>query len=66
MEPADDAPHSFTCPRCGAAAEGRFYGPCSSCRVELIAAHTGAAREVEVVRFEPSMHVVPNQVATKE
>lgn len=26
---------TFTCPRCGEPAEARFYGPCSSCVVEL-------------------------------
>lgn len=66
MEPADDAPHRFTCPRCGIEAQARFYGPCSSCRAELVATQAGAARQVEADRFEPSMHVVPNQVATKE
>ena len=66
MDPVDDGPLAFTCPRCGTEAHDRFYGPCPSCRAELVAAQAGAAREVEASRFEPSMHVVPNQVATKE
>jgi len=57
---------AFTCPRCGACVQSRFYGPCSCCRTQLVAAHAGQARAVEVGRFEPSLHVVPNQVATKE
>ncbi len=56
----------FTCPRCGTSVQGRFYGPCPSCRTQLVAAQGGRARAVEVGRFEPSLHVVPNQVATKE
>jgi hypothetical protein len=31
-----------------------------------VASQAGRAREVEAGRFEPGMHVVPNQVATKE
>ena len=26
---------TVTCPRCGAEADERFYGPCTSCRTEL-------------------------------
>lgn len=66
MHPADEAAQCFTCPRCGVDAQDRFYGPCSSCRSELVATQVGAARHVDAGRFEPSMHVVPNQVATKE
>jgi len=66
MEPADDAPLHFACPRCGADAEAAFYGPCPSCRTQLVATQAGQARETEVGRFEPALHVVPNQVATKE
>lgn len=66
MEPTDDAPSSFACPRCGADAHERFYGPCARCRSVLAATQVGARREVDAGRFEPSMHVVPNQVATKD
>ena len=66
MEPADEATASFLCPRCRTEARERFYGPCASCRSELLTAQVGAARPVEAGRFEPTMHVVPNQVATKE
>lgn len=66
MEPADDGPNRFTCPRCAAEVDERYYGPCSSCRSQLVTTQAGAARQVEAGRFEPSMHVVPNQVATKE
>lgn len=66
MEHADDVPISFTCPRCGAPVEARFYGPCPACRHQLVVAMAGQARDVDAGRFEPSMHVVPNQVATKE
>lgn len=62
----DGAMLDFTCPRCAVPVQGRFYGPCTACRTQLVAAHAGQARAVEVERFEPSLHVVPNQVATKE
>jgi hypothetical protein len=58
---------AFDCPRCGTPVEERFWGPCTACRSQLVAAHqaTGGA-EVEAARFEPAMHVVPNHVATKD
>jgi hypothetical protein len=66
MEP-DDVQEPFACPRCGAATTGaRFYGPCPSCRAQLVAHLAGEARAVDAGRFEPALHVVPNQVATKE
>jgi hypothetical protein len=57
---------SFTCPRCGSEADERFYGPCTACRSELVAAQAGEQRDVEVGRFEPPMHVTPNAVAQKD
>ncbi len=57
---------TFDCPRCGAAAEGRFYGPCGGCRDELRAALGGAGREVEAAGYEPKMNVTPNAVALKD
>lgn len=56
----------FACPRCARQVSERFYGPCSSCRRELGAAQAGEHRNVEAERFEPAMHVTPNQVATKD
>ena len=66
MGPEDDAPARFDCPRCGAATEARFYGPCPACRAQLVASQAGVARQVGATRFEPALQVVPNQVATKE
>jgi hypothetical protein len=60
----DDQP--FPCPRCGRQVTERFWGPCADCRAQLVATVRGQAHHVEVGRFEPAMHVVPNQVATKE
>lgn len=57
---------AFDCPRCGAAAQARFYGPCPSCRQALRAAFAGEAREVEAAAYEPKMNVTPNAVALKE
>jgi hypothetical protein len=56
----------FDCPRCGQAAEARFYGPCSQCRAALRAALGGEARDVERAEYEPKMNVTPNAVATRE
>lgn len=54
------------CPRCGASASVRFYGPCDACRAALRAAFDGPARAVEVADYEPRMNVTPNAVATKD
>jgi hypothetical protein len=56
----------FTCPRCARPADGRFYGPCPECRGELRRTLGGEAKVVEREAFEPSMHVTPNAVATKD
>lgn len=61
---------SLVCPRCGQPSDGRFYGPCGRCRQELVAryqsAGDGADPQAAPARFEPAMHVVANQVATKD
>lgn len=58
---------SIECPRCGQAAEVRFYGPCPSCRDELRAAlgTDPVASPVDVARYEPKMNVTVNAVALK-
>lgn len=56
----------ITCPRCGRSVSVAFYGPCDECCGQLRAAYAGEARAIEPTRFEPKMHVVPNQVATKD
>ena len=65
----DEPVEPFACPRCATTVTERFWGPCRACRAELAAAY-GSAGAAEVVvestRFEPSMHVVPNHVATKD
>jgi hypothetical protein len=57
---------TITCPRCGAAAEVRFYGPCEGCRGELRAAMRAEARDGGDTTFEPAMNVTPNAVALKD
>ncbi|WP_334141735.1 hypothetical protein [Rhabdothermincola sp.] len=57
---------SITCPRCGATATERFYGPCGGCREQLRATVGGERRDVEAAAYEPKMHVTPNAVALKE
>jgi len=61
-----DPPAAFTCPRCGREVVERFWGPCASCRDELVRTQVRVPAERDAGRFEPAMHVVPNQVATKE
>ena len=56
----------FTCPRCGAPASARYYGPCESCRTDLVTKLGGEARDVEAEAYEPKMNVTPNAVATKD
>ena len=57
---------SFPCPRCGATVGGDYYGPCADCRLQLGAAYSGEAREVEAAAYEPKMNVTPNAVALKD
>ena len=72
MTETADSDQTFDCPRCGAPVTERFWGPCSGCRAQLVAALGTGPAESESVgttgssRFEPSMHVVPNHVATKD
>jgi len=57
---------AFTCPRCQADADERFYGPCAACRIELRQTLGREARTVERDAFVPTMHVTPNAVALKD
>lgn len=57
---------AFTCPRCQSVTSARFYGPCDTCRTDLVARLGGTAREVVVADYEPKMNVTPNAVATKD
>ena len=56
----------ITCPRCGADASVRFYGPCDTCRTRMRAEIGTEARDIEVEAYEPKMNVVPNAIASKE
>jgi hypothetical protein len=56
----------ISCPRCGAAVQQRFYGPCASCVAELHARFDAVARDVEAAEYVPQMNVTPNAVATKD
>jgi hypothetical protein len=57
---------SFACPRCGAAVDDRYYGPCASCRTALRRDVAGEARAVEDAAYEPKVNVTPNAVALKD
>jgi hypothetical protein len=59
-------PLDFTCPRCQLPVSARYYGPCDTCRTDLVAKLGGEQREVELADYEPKMNVTPNAVATKD
>ena len=59
-------PLELSCPRCGAVAHERFYGPCTACRTALRAELGTEARAVEAAAYEPKMNVTPNAIATKD
>jgi hypothetical protein len=61
-----DAARTFNCPRCDQSVTEPFYGPCASCRADLRRLMWREAEAVEAPRYEPAMHVVPNQIASKE
>ena len=56
----------FSCPRCGATVDERFYGPCERCRLELRAKYDRVGRVIEVAEYEPKINVTPNAVAVKD
>ncbi|MBI4885225.1 MAG: hypothetical protein HY826_14340 [Actinobacteria bacterium] len=56
----------MACPRCGASASQRFYGPCESCRGQLRAIFHGEGRDIVVAEYVPKMNVTPNAVALKD
>lgn len=56
----------FSCPRCAVSVDEEFYGPCPSCRSELLAMYRAEGRHVEVAEYEPKMNVTPNAVALKD
>ena len=56
----------FQCPRCTTRVEEEYYGPCQSCRTELVAMYRSEGRQVEVAEYEPKMNVTPNAVALKD
>ena len=57
---------TFSCPRCNREVTERFWGPCASCREQLVTRVKGEAHSVEADKFEPAMNVTPNFVATKD
>jgi len=56
----------FSCPRCQSATDNEFYGPCATCRGELVAKFSGLGRVVELAEYEPKMNVTPNAVALRD
>ncbi len=57
---------SYDCPRCGAATEARFYGPCPQCSEQLRDMFRAEFKDVETPEYVPKMNVTPNAVATKD
>ncbi|MFN8034682.1 MAG: hypothetical protein U0V73_01940 [Acidimicrobiia bacterium] len=66
MPTVDLEPITIECPRCGATASVRFYGPCAQCTGELREKFLREERVVEVEAYEPKMNVTPNAVALKD
>jgi hypothetical protein len=66
MDALDLTPIESACMRCRRTEAMRVPGLCRTCREELAAAYASEAREIEVERFEPAMHVTPNAVALKD
>ena len=66
FEAAMDELATFPCPRCNREVNERFWGPCGSCRSQLVASVRGEAHDLETAKFEPAMNVTPNFVATKD
>ena len=58
-------PTPMVCPRCGADVVEAFYGPCRTCRADLVAKLGGRAEDV-VVESAERVHRTPNFVATKD
>jgi len=56
----------FACPRCQSPSSDEYYGPCQSCRGELVAKFQSDGRVVELAEYEPKMNVTPNAVALKD
>jgi hypothetical protein len=56
----------FACPRCQSPTTDEFYGPCATCRGQLVTKFAGLGRDVEVAEYEPKMNVTPNAVALKD
>jgi hypothetical protein len=56
----------FSCPRCQSTVVEEYYGPCPTCRRDLVAKFADLGRTVEVAEYEPKMNVTPNAVALKD
>jgi hypothetical protein len=59
-------PHTFACPRCSIEVTETYYGPCTTCRLDLRSKYLSDGREVEVAEYVPKMNVTPNAVALKD
>jgi hypothetical protein len=66
MDHLELPPIELTCMRCGTTEPMRVPGLCAGCRDELVARFASDGREIEVEKYEPTMHVTPNAVALKD
>jgi hypothetical protein len=64
--PVARGPLAFACPRCTADVEEAYYGPCPTCRGDLVRTLGSEARAVETADYVPKMNVTPNAVAQKD
>lgn len=66
--PAEVTAHPpLPCPRCGAETGQCLYGPCPTCRADLVAKFAGRATAGDApVEAAERIHRTPNFVATKD
>lgn len=66
MDQVDLSPIDSACLRCQSLEAMRVPGLCASCRDELAVKFAPDVKNIEVARYEPTMHVTPNAVALKD
>jgi hypothetical protein len=66
MDQLDLSPIDSECLRCHTTEAMRVPGLCTGCREELAVKFAADVKNIEVARYEPTMHVTPNAVALKD
>jgi hypothetical protein len=66
MDHIDLTPIDSECLRCHTTEPMHVPGLCAGCRDELGVKFAADVKNIEVARYEPTMHVTPNAVALKD